>query len=67
MYRELILDIETGKETWRDYTDEEIAKVEEAQAKAAKLLAERAKQEAARKAIFEKLGLSPEEVKTLLG
>lgn len=66
MYKELIIDIETGKETWRDYTDEEIAKVEKARAKADKLAAERAEQEAARRAILIKLGITEEEAKLLL-
>lgn len=67
MYREFIINLETGEEIWRDYTPEEIAKVEEAKAKADKLAAERTEQEAARKAILIKLGITEEEAKLLLG
>lgn len=67
MYKEKIIDIEIGEETWRDYTAEEIAEVEKAQAEAAKELAELAKIAENRKAILEKLGLTEEEAKLLLG
>lgn len=67
MYKEKIIDINTGEETWRDYSAEEIAKVEKAQAEAAELNAQLAAKDIARKAILEKLGLTEEEAKTLLG
>lgn len=66
MYKEKIIDINTGEETWRDYTPAEIAEVEKAQAEAAARIAEQAEKDAARKAIFDKLGLSEEEAKLLL-
>lgn len=66
MYKEKIVNVETGEETWRDYTPEEIAEVEKAQAEAASRIAELAEKETARKAIFEKLGLTEEEAKLLL-
>ena len=66
MYKEKIIDIQTGEETWRDYTSKEIAEVEKAQAEAAAFAAQQAEKEAARKAIFDKLGLSEEEAKLLL-
>lgn len=66
MYREFIFDIETGEETWRDYTSAEIAEVEKAQAEAAAKEIEQAEKDAARKAIFEKLGITEEEAKLLL-
>ena len=66
MYKEKIINIETGEETWRDYTPVEITEVEKAQAEAAAKAAELAAKEGARKAIFDKLGLSEEEAKLLL-
>jgi hypothetical protein len=69
-YREIITNAETGEETVRPYTAEEIAAVEAA--KAAKkaeidaLAAEQAIKEAARKAVLDKLGLTAEEVAALL-
>ena len=66
MYKEKIVNIQTGEETWRDYTPAEIAEVEKAQAEAAARAAEQAEKEAARKAIFDKLGITEEEAKLLL-
>lgn len=65
-YGEKIIDAITGKETWRDYTLAEIAEVEKAQAEAAARIAKAAEKEAARKAIFDKLGITEEEAKLLL-
>ena len=67
MYREKIVNVQTGQETYRDYTPEEIAEVEKAQAEAAARIAEQAQKDVARKAILEKLGLSEEEARLLLG
>ena len=67
MYKEKIINIETGEETWRDYTDAEIAEVEAAQAEAAKTLLEAEAKEAARQAVLTKLGLTAEEAQALLG
>lgn len=66
-YQEKIINIKTGEETWRDYSAEEIAEVEKAQAEAAELKAQLAAKDFARKAILEKLGLTEEEAKLLLG
>lgn len=66
MYKEKIINLETGEETWRNYTPAEIAEVEKAQAEAAAKAAELAEKEAARKAIFAKLGITEEEAKLLL-
>lgn len=63
--KEKIVNIETSEETWRDYTAAEIAEVEKAQNEAAILTAELAEKQAARKAIFEKLGLTADEIKIL--
>lgn len=66
MYKEKIVNIETGEETWRDYTPAEIAEVEKAQAEAAAKAAEEAEKETARKTIFDRLGITEEEAKLLL-
>lgn len=67
MYREKIIDINTGEESFREYTAEEIKEVEQAAA-AAKQIADKAKEIAdARQAILLKLGLTEEEAKLLLG
>lgn len=67
MYKEKIINAITGEITWRDYTPEEIAKVEAAQAEVAQKQAEAESKEAARQAILTKLGLSAEEAQALLG
>lgn len=70
MYKEKIIDLITGEETWRDYTAKEIAEVERAQAEAAaKVQAQAqvaAEAAAAKAALLEKLGISEEEAKLLL-
>lgn len=66
MYKEKIVDAATGEETWRDYTPEEIAKVEAVQAEAAERQAE-AKAKAADKAtLLDRLGITEAEAKLLL-
>lgn len=69
-YTEKIIDISTGEETIRPYTDDEIAAVEAEQALAAeeraKRDAEQAAKETARQAVLSKLGLTAEEVAALL-
>lgn len=67
MYKEKIVDVVSGEEIWRNYTAEEIEAVEKAQAEAAVLAAELGAKEATRKAIFDKLGITEEEAKLLLG
>ena len=67
MYREKIINLETGEETWRDYTPAEIAEVEQAQAKVAERIAAAAEKDSARKALLDKLGITEDEAKLLLG
>lgn len=65
MYKEKIVDIETGEETFRDYTKDEIAIVE---ANIEKAEAENAANEEKinqKLALFEKLGISLDEAKLL--
>jgi hypothetical protein len=68
---EKIIDITTGEETIRPYTDEEIATVEASKVKLAaekaKIDAEQAVKAATRQAVLDKLGLSTDEVQALLG
>jgi hypothetical protein len=70
-YTEKIIDITTGDETMRPYTDAEIAAVEAEQALAAAEQAERdaeqAAKAAARQAILDRLGLTADEAALLLG
>jgi predicted HicB family RNase H-like nuclease len=63
MYKEKIVNVETGE----DFTAAEIAEVEKAQAESAARIAELAAKDAARKAIFDKLGITEEEARLLLG
>ena len=66
MYKEKIVNVATGEETWRDYTADEVAAVEAAQAQAAQRQAEAEAKETARQAVLTKLGLTPEEAQVLL-
>jgi hypothetical protein len=66
MYKEKIVDALTGEETWRDYTEAEIAEVEAAQALVEKKRLEAEEKEAARKELLTKLGISDDEAKLLL-
>ncbi len=67
MYREKIVNAETGEETFRDYTAEEIFAVEKAKAENEKELAEIELRKKARQEILDRLGLSEEEARLLLG
>jgi hypothetical protein len=67
MYKEKIVDAATGKETWRDYTEAEIAEVEAAKAEAeTQRLAQEAKA-TAKATLLNKLGITAEEARLLLG
>lgn len=66
-YKEKIVNIETGEELWRDYTPAEVAQMEKAEIEASKELAEQAKTEAARQSLLDRLGITEEEAKLLLG
>lgn len=67
MYKEKIINSQTGEITWRDYSAEEVAEVEKAQAEAAEIIAQQAELENARLEILKKLGITEEEAKLLLG
>ena len=66
MYKEKIVNITTGEETWRDYTDAEIAQVEAAQAEVAQRKAEAEAKAADKAALLNRLGITAEEAKLLL-
>jgi hypothetical protein len=68
MYKEKIVNAITGEETYRDYTPQEIAKVERAHAEAAELVAKQAQAAAKRQTAFAKLaalGLEEDDLKAL--
>ena len=65
-YKEKIINLETGEETWRDFTDEEIAELEKAQQERAKKQAEAEAKAAEKSALLVKLGITEEEAKLLL-
>jgi hypothetical protein len=71
IYKEKIVDALTGKETFRDYTEAEIAEVNaEVAKKSAQAQAEQeaeAAKAAARQAILDRLGLTADEAALLLG
>jgi hypothetical protein len=68
--REKIVNAETGEETFRDFTAEEIKRYEAEkllrEKKLANLEAEQAAKETARQAVLSKLGLTAEEAAALL-
>jgi regulator of protease activity HflC (stomatin/prohibitin superfamily) len=68
MYREKIIDVKSGEETWRDYTPEEIAQVQAAQAEAQAMAEAEAQAEAKRQVALAKLaalGLEEDDLKAL--
>jgi uncharacterized protein YqfA (UPF0365 family) len=68
MYREKIINIKTNQETWRDYTDNEIAEVEKEKTKAKNLAFEqevKAEARAAAQAKLAALGLTVEDLQAL--
>lgn len=67
MYKAKTVDITTGEETWRDLTPDEIKEMELEQAKARQFIAEQAAKAEQRAALFERLGITQEEAKLLLG
>ena len=66
MYKEKIVDLETGIETFRDYTSDEIKEVSEAIEQAKKELAIAETKAAEKAAVLAKLGLTADEVVALL-
>jgi hypothetical protein len=71
MFNEKIIDLQLGTETIRPFTFEETAIIKAtiaaAEAEAAKLAEEAEVKEAARQALLDKLGITADEAKLLLG
>jgi hypothetical protein len=67
MYKEKIVNAETGEISWRDYTPEEVAEVENSQSEAAQLAAEETEKATQRALILQRLGLTEDEAKLILG
>jgi hypothetical protein len=66
-YFEKIVDVNTGEETLRPYTDKEITLVEESLARANEVAAEAAAKSDAKAALLTKLGITEDEAALLLG
>jgi penicillin V acylase-like amidase (Ntn superfamily) len=66
-YYEKIVDITTGEETIRPYTEEEIAQLQANKILVDQRAAEIAAKEAEKNTVFAKLGLTPAEATLLLG
>jgi N-acetylmuramic acid 6-phosphate (MurNAc-6-P) etherase len=66
MYKEKIVNVLTGEETWRDYTDAEIAEVEKVQAEIAQKQILRAEADAQKATLLDRLGITEDEAKLLL-
>ena len=67
-YKEKIIDVSTGEETWREYTAQEIIEVEIAEIERQKLLqveAAKATEKAAAVAKLAALGLTTDDLKAL--
>jgi len=67
IYKEKIVNGLTGEESWRDYTEQEIAEVEQAKIEAATYIENEKKKALERIAILEKLGITEDEARLLLG
>ena len=65
-YQEKIFNVQTGETTFRDFTDAEIAEVEKAKLELAKEIAESDKAATDKAALLAKLGITADELKTLL-
>lgn len=66
-YKEKIVDITTGKITWRDYTAEEIAEAEAAQLRSQAEIEAEAAKAVEKAALLTRLGITAEEAALLLG
>ena len=66
MYKEKIVNVETGEETWRDFTEAEVLEIRKAQEKIAKDFELAETRRLNRLALLEKLGMTEEEAELLL-
>ena len=62
-----IIDCETGEEIIRDANAQEISEIEARQAAKAEIQAEAEAKQVARQAILDRIGLTADELKTILG
>jgi hypothetical protein len=67
MYKEKIVDVTTGEVSWRDYTSEEIKAVEKNQAEEEAKLEAEAQRVADKAVLLQRLGITEDEAKLLLG
>jgi len=67
MYKEKIVNTITGEEIWRDLTSAEVVEIEKAQAEIAIKATKQAEAQAQRQALLDKLGITEDEAKLLLG
>ena len=65
-YIERIVNVATGETTEREYTAEEVAKLEARQTESQAIVQEEAARLSAKLAIYAKLGLTEEEINTLI-
>ena len=66
-YKEKIVDAITGEVTWRDYSEAEIMQIEKNLEEIAKEQAEAEAKAAQRQAVLDRLGLTADEAKLILG
>ena len=66
-YNEIVIDALTGEETIKPYTAEQIAETEMCKIETQKHIEDAAQAEAAKAALFAKLGITAEEAVLLLG
>jgi len=66
-YREKIVDAITNEITWRDYSEQEILEIEKHLEEIAKEKTEQASKAQARQALLDKLGITEDEARLLLG
>jgi hypothetical protein len=66
-YQEKIVNVVTNEIIFRNFTEEEIAKIEEKQAQIAAAIAADQVREVERQALLDKLGITADEAKLLLG
>lgn len=67
MYFEKTIDLETGEETLREFTEQEVSEIEKEQAKIKKEAKAEADKAKAREDVLKSLGLTEEQIQALIG
>jgi hypothetical protein len=67
MYFEKIVDVATGEETLREFTEKEISAIEKEQAKLAKEAKAQSDKAKAREDVLKSIGLTEEQIQALIG